>query len=198
MIARDSRRRLLAALVLLLPLALGCPEDFSEPTEVAEDLGKWMTSIKKWEPEEKKVFDTIGTVGKSQFVEDEYVSRSLKELLPVVREHIRRMQAFQPKTDEMGKIVRLYRKGWEDLELSFHAIIVAAEAKDYIRLAKAREQMEFARGEVLGAYAELDALLETTDVQLRQLRRREQQRKEAAEAEAKPTAAEPSAAEPSS
>jgi len=187
--------RLLAALVLLIPLAIGCPQDFSEPTEIADDLAGWMTSIKKWEPDEKKVFDTIGTVGKAQFVEDDYTSRSLKEVLPIVRAHIRDMQAFQPKTEEMGKIVRLYRKGWEDLELSFHAIISAAEAKDYIRLAKARDQMEFARGEVLGAYAELDALLENNDVQLRQLRRREQQKKEAEAAAAKGAADAP-AAEP--
>lgn len=189
-----DRRRLLA-LALWLPLAIACPREFSEPIDIAEDLTTWMKSIKEWEPDEKKVFDTIGTVGKAQFVEDDYTSRSLKEVLPVVRAHIRRMQAFQPKTEEMGNVVRLYRKGWEDLELSFHAIINAAEAKDYVRLAKARQQMEFARGEVLGAYAELDAVLEMNDVQLRQIRRREQQKKETEGAGA---AAEPNAAEPSS
>lgn len=167
-------RRKILALCLLAPLALACPAEQAPPREVAADLGRWMAAIKEWEPEQKQVFTAIGKITQSQYVEDEYVARMLKETLPILRSHNRKVAAFEPKTKELEPVARQFRKGWDDLELSFHAVIVAAEAKDYAKLAKARSQMEYARGEILGSFAALDELLELNDMQVRMLRRKEE------------------------
>ena len=167
-------RREILLLCLLGPFALGCPAEQAPPREVAADLGRWMAAINEWDAEEKEVFTAIGKVNQSQYVEDDYVARTLKEALPTVRAHNRKVAAFEAKTKELEPVVRQFRKGWDDLELSFHAVIVAAEAKDYSRLAKARSQMEYARGEILGSFAALDELLELNDMQVRMLRRKEE------------------------
>ena len=169
--------RLLAAIVALV-FAVGCPREAAPPESVAKDLAGWMRKVKEWEPEEKKIFESISQVTRSQYVKDDFVARTLKDALPLVRDHIRRTADYKPETSDLEPVVRQYREGWKDMELSFHAIIAAAEAKDYIQLAKAKNQMEYARGEVLGSYATLDELLELNDVQLRALREREQEREQ--------------------
>jgi hypothetical protein len=166
--------RALLAVVAALLFAAACFREPAEPEAMAKDLAGWMKQVKEWEPEEKRVFQAIAEVTRSQYVQDDFVARTLKDALPVVREHIRRIADYRPATAELEPVVRQYRDGWKDLELSFHAIIAAAEAKDYIRLAKAKAQMEFARGEVLGSYASFDELLEANDVQLRALRERDE------------------------
>jgi hypothetical protein len=167
-------RRAILFLGLFVPFALGCPSEQAPPREVAADLGRWMAAIKQWDAEEKEVFTAIGKINQSQFVEDEYVARTLKETLPTLRSHNRKVAEFKAETKELEPVVRQFRKGWDDLELAFHAVIVAAQAKDYARLAKARSQMEYARGEILGSFAALDELLELNDMQVRMLRRKEE------------------------
>jgi hypothetical protein len=174
MISRMIFRREILVLGLLVPFALGCPAEQAPPREVAADLGRWMAAIQQWDAEEKEVFTAIGKINQSQYVEDEYVARTLKETLPIVRTHNRKVAEFKAETKELEPVVRQFRKGWEDLELAFHAVIVAAQAKDYARLAKARSQMEYARGEILGSFAALDELLELNDMQVRMLRRKEE------------------------
>lgn len=164
---------LVASLALIF--AVGCPREAAPPESVAKDLGSWMRKVKEWEPQEKQIFAAISQVTRSQYVQDDFVARTLKDALPMVRDHIRQSGEYKPETSELEPIVRQYREGWKDMELSFHAIIAAVEAKDYIQLAKAKNQMEYARGEVLGSYATLDELLELNDVQLRALGEREQQ-----------------------
>ena len=170
------RRAIVGA--VMLGLAAACFREPAEPEALAKDLASWMKQVKEWEPEEKRVFQAIAEVTRSQYVHDDFVARTLKDSLPAVRDHIRRIADYRPATAEMEPVVRQYREGWKDLELSFHAIVAAAEAKDYLRLAKAKSQMEYARGEVLGSYASFDELLEANDVQLRALREREKMRGE--------------------
>ncbi|MGH7803002.1 MAG: hypothetical protein ACREQJ_01535 [Candidatus Binatia bacterium] len=168
-------RRGFASVALLFAMfAAGCPREAAPPESLARDLASWMHKVKEWEPQEKQIFGAISEVTKSQYVKDDFVARTLKDTLPIVREHLRKTADYQPETSELEPVVRQYRQGWKDMELAFHAIIAAAEAKDYIQLAKAKNQMEFARGEVLGAYASFDELLELNDVQLRALREREE------------------------
>ena len=166
------------ALLGALLFATACPREIAPPETMAKDLAAWMHKVKDWEPDEKKIFAAISSVTKSQYVQDEFVARTLKDTLPIVREHIRRTAEYKPETRELEPVIAQYRAGWKDMELSFHAIIAAVEAKDYLRLAKAKGQMEFARGEVLGSYAQLDELLEFNDVQMRAVRERDELRRE--------------------
>jgi hypothetical protein len=153
-------------LALLLPLSIivaSCTPKRGTSHEIAADLHNYSAELQKWEPEEKQIFQAIDDVDESQYVDDEFVVRTLKSALPTLDEHIREVAAYQPATSELVGLHGHYREGWEKLRAAINATISAESKKDYIALAKAKSQMTAARAILLKTFATMEALMEEND-----------------------------------
>jgi hypothetical protein len=165
-------RRTLALLAVPLVLALaGCMPKRGSSQEVVTDLHNYTVEMQKWEAKEKSIFQAIDDVEDSQYVDDEFVARTLKSALPALDEHIREVAAYQPATAELGQLHEVYRKGWEELRGALDSMIVAENKKDYIALAKGKSQMKAARNQLMRAFAGMDALMEENDEALKGMRK---------------------------
>ena len=154
------------ALVVLLSLSVivaSCMRQRGASPEVASDLHNYSTELLKWEPKEQEIFQAIDDVEQSEYVDDEFVVRTLKGTLPALDEHVREVAAYQPATSQLGGLHGHYRKGWEDLRAAVDSMISAESKKDYIALSRAKGQMTAARGTLLKAFASMNALMEEND-----------------------------------
>ena len=159
----------LASLVALGIAASGCTPHRGSSQDVARDLHNYTTELQKWEPKEKAIFQAIDDVEDSQYVDDDFVLRTLKGALPTLAEHIREVAGYRPSTAELGSLHEHYKKGWEDLRGALDAMIAAESKKDYVSLAKGKAQMVAARNTLLKAFAGMDALMEENDEALKNL-----------------------------
>lgn len=157
-------KALLRILLLSLFAALAaCAPKRGTSQEVAADLHNYTVEMEKWEPKEKTIFQAIDDVDESQYVDDDFVLRTLKGALPALDEHLREVTVYRPLTPELSQLHEHYRKGWEDLRGALDAVITAENKKDYIALAKGKRQMQEARARLLKAVAGMDALMEEND-----------------------------------
>jgi hypothetical protein len=168
------KKRATLWLILLIVLgvaATGCTPRRGSSNEVATDLHNYTAELQKWEPKEKAIFEAIDGVEESQYVDDDFVLRTLKGTLPTLDEHIREVAAYRPSTTELVSLHDQYRKGWEDLRGALNGMIAAESKKDYLSLAKGKAQMVAARALLLKAFAGMDALMEENDEALKNLRK---------------------------
>lgn len=167
-----NARQTLAILVpFLLLTAAACVPHRGPSQEVTTDLHNYTVELQKWEEKEKAIFQALDDVEQSQYVDDDFVARTLKGALPTLDEHIREVAAYRPATAELGGLHDHYRKGWEDLRAAFDAMIAAEMKKDYVALAKAKNQMMAARGVLLKSVASMNALMEENDEALKNPRK---------------------------
>ncbi len=163
-------RALLSLLIAPLILAVAsCVPHRGSSQEVVTDLHNYSAELQKWEEKEKAIFQAIDDVEESQYVDDDFVLRTLKGALPTLDEHIREVSAYRPLTPELGDLHNHYRKGWEDLRSALDSMIGAESKKDYVALAKGKSQLKAARGLLLKAIASMDALMEENDEALKNL-----------------------------
>ncbi|HSD11327.1 MAG TPA: hypothetical protein VLF14_10095 [Candidatus Binatia bacterium] len=165
--------RTLPALLIgpLLLAVASCVPHRGSSQEVATDLHNYSVELQKWEEKEKSIFQAIDDVEESQYVDDDFVLRTLKGALPTLDEHIREVATYRPVTAELGDLHSHYREGWENLRSAFDSMIAAVAKKDYVALAKGKSQMKAARGLLLKAFASMDALMEENDEALKNLRK---------------------------
>jgi hypothetical protein len=167
--------RLLAPVLLPLALLLGAcePKGPATSTELASDLRAYLKQLEAWEGIEKDVFGTLAEVERTYYVDDDFVIRRFRAALPKVRTHIGELEQYRPGTEDVQILHERYVQGWRDLEGGFRAVIAAMEAKDYVRLASAKNEVEGGRRKMLGAFRELDGLLAEVEPELKKLRRQE-------------------------
>lgn len=158
-------------LIAALALAVACVRQDASPRAVVADLKEYVATLRKWEPHETVVLRAISDVERSQYVDDDFVARTLREAIPEAERHVRALGEYRPKTRELSEVHERYRHGWEDLKGSLGAMVAAVEIKDYIALARAKSQMQTARGGVLKALQILDALLEENEQELQELKK---------------------------
>jgi len=151
----------------LLSALAACVQHRGSSQEVATDLHNYTVELQKWEEKEKAIFQSIDNVEESQYVDDDFVTRTLKGTLPMLDEHIREVSAYRPATAELGDLHNHYRKGWEDLRAAIDSMIGAVSKKDYVALAKGKSQLKAARGLLLKSFASMDALMEENDEMLK-------------------------------
>jgi hypothetical protein len=72
---------------------------------------------------------------------------------------------------DVQQLQQKYLQGWKDLESSMGDVVGSLQRKDYVALAKAKNQLETAQAEVFTSYAMLDDLLEMHDESLKSLRK---------------------------
>ncbi len=155
---------LLPILFFAPPIALAaCISKRGASQEIATDLHQYTAEMQKWEPKEKAIFQTIDDVEESQYVDDEFVLRTLKGTLPALDEHVREVTAYRPSTPELSRLHDHYGNGWEDLRGALDVMIAAENEKDYLALARGRGQMREARAKLLQTFAGMDALMEEND-----------------------------------
>ena len=157
----------LVSIAALSILAASCMRHRGTSQEVATDLHNYTVEMEKWEPKEKVIFQAIDDVDESQYVDDEFVVRTLKGVLPGLDEHIREVAAYRPVTTELGQLHEHYRKGWEDLRAALDAMVAAESRKDYVALSKGKAQVVAARALLLRAFSRMNALMEENDETLK-------------------------------
>jgi len=166
-----TRARLSLLIAPLILAVASCIPHRGSSQEVVTDLHNYSAELQKWEEKEKAIFQAIDDVEESQYVDDDFVLRTLKGALPTLDEHIREVSAYRPLTPELGDLHTHYRKGWEDLRAALDSMIGAESKKDYVVLAKGKSQLKAARGLLLKAIASMDALMEENDEALKNLRK---------------------------
>jgi hypothetical protein len=164
-----KRPTLLASLILSALCTAACTQRRGTSNEIATDLHNYTAELQKWEPKEKAVFQAVDDVEESQYVDDDFVVRTLKGALPTLDEHIREVAGYRPATPELIDLHDHYRKGWEDLRGALDTIIGAESKKDYMALAKGKARMVAARNLLLKAFSSMDALMEENDEALKNL-----------------------------
>jgi len=161
-----------SAALLLLPLLLAaCTPRGGLSREVAADLDNYTNELRKWEPKEQAIFQAIDDVEESQYLDDDFVVRTLKGALPELDQHIVEVAAYRPATAELVDLHQHYRKGWEDLRTALDAMIAAQSKKDYAALSKGKARMMAARNLLLKAVSAMDGLMEENDEAVKNLRK---------------------------
>jgi hypothetical protein len=156
-------------LLASLSALASCTPHRGSSQEVATDLHNYTVELQKWEPKEKAIFQALDDVEESQYVDDEFVLRTLKSALPTLDDHIKEVAAYRPGTSDVVIPHDKYRKGWEDLRVALDAMIAAVGRKDYIALAKGKTQVAQARNLLLKAITVMDGLMEENDEALKNL-----------------------------
>jgi hypothetical protein len=155
------------ALLLMLP---ACTPNHATSQELARDLQSYSAEMLKWEPSEKKVFDALDGVSDSQYVDDEFVLRSLKSAMPEIDTHLREVTAYRPMTPELSSLHERYRKGWENLRVGVDKMAGSIAKKDYIALAKGKSEMENARTLLLQTFAGMNSLMEENEAVMKSMK----------------------------
>ena len=168
--SKPTASTFIVAVALAIALA-GCMPRGGNSQEVATDLHNYTVEMQKWEEKEKTVFQAIDDVEQSQYVDDEFVARTLKSALPALDDHVREVAAFRPATPQLAQLHDHYKKGWEDLRVALDVMITAETKKDYISLAKGKNQMNSARSTLMRAFAGMDALMQENDEALKNMRK---------------------------
>lgn len=157
--------RPLLTILLLPPLIVlaACTPQRGTSQEITADLQSYSAEMQRWEPKETSIFQAIDDVEESEYVDDDFVLRTLKGALPALDEHVREVSAYRPLTPDLSRLHEHYRKGWEDLRGALDVMIAAETKKDYIELAKGKARMKEARATLLQAFAGMDALMEENE-----------------------------------
>ena len=163
--------RAIFAAVSISFVAAACMPQGPNSQEIATDLKNYTQELQKWEPKEKTIFQAIDDVEQSQYVDDDFVARTLKSALPTLQDHVREVAAFRPATAQLGQLHDHYKKGWEDLQVALDAMIAAETKKDYIGLAKGKNQLNTARNILMQAFAGMDALMQENDEAMKNMRK---------------------------
>ena len=162
-----------AALAAACALAAGCQ---SEPPatarDVAVDLRDYVRELRRWEPIEKEVFGALIDVERTYYVDDDFVARRFRSAVPKIEQHVNELETYRPATPDLQAVHERYVHGWEEMGDGFEAVIAAVEAKDYLRLASAKNQVQAGRKKILAAFEELDYLIADTEPELKKLRRK--------------------------
>jgi hypothetical protein len=125
-----KRGALLSLLIgSLLVAVVSCVSHRGSSQEVAIDLHNYSVELQKWEEKEKAIFQAVDDVEESQYVDDDFVLRTLKGALPTLDAHIREVAAYRPATAELGDLHNHYRQGWENLRSAFDSMIAAVAKK---------------------------------------------------------------------
>jgi hypothetical protein len=150
---------------------LGCSEKPSPTSkDLAQDLQAYLQQLQAWETLENEVFQALLDVERTYYVDDDFVIRRFKAALPKIVQHIGELSAVRPGTAEVRAIHEQYLEGWRDFEAGFQAVVAAMEAKDYIRLASAKNAVEGGRRKILAAAGRLEELVSDVGPELKELR----------------------------
>ena len=168
---KNAMNRLAIAALSLALVVGGCMRHGASSQEIASDLQNYSIELQKWEPKEKDIFQAIDDVEESRYVDDEFVARTLKGVLPALDDHIREVAAYRPTTPELASLHEHYRKGWEELRAGIDTMIAAEGKKDYIQLAKGKSQMNNGRSTLMRAFASMDALMQDNDEAMKSMRK---------------------------
>jgi hypothetical protein len=162
---RSTRKaRLLYYFCLCLPLSLqfACRP---KTVNVREDLLQYIDNARRWTAAEEPINNAIATVRRDQFVHDDLISETLKPAISVTRDYVQQLEQYHPKAPALVNVHQEYIEAWRAHYLAMAAIIDSVEKKDYVQLAKAKNDLLEAERSVSDALADLARLLREAGIQ---------------------------------
>lgn len=134
----------------------------SRTTNIKDDLQKYLEHAKQWTAAEEQINNAVAVVRRDEFVHDDLITATLKPIIAVSREHVHVLEQYHPQTPPLVNVHQEYIEAWRSLSLAITAIVDAAAKKDYIQLAKAKNDLLEAQQSVSGALSDLARLLRET------------------------------------
>lgn len=154
LMVRWSRALTMAAAVSLL-LTAAC-----NPTAPATraDLKLYLQHANDWAPVEAETARTIARILATQFVDEAEVRRQITADQPRVADHLARIQAIHPTSDEVREIHRQYVENWVGLTEGYRAILRGLDGGQASDLAAGRRSLEAWREGIVATARQLRQL----------------------------------------
>jgi hypothetical protein len=148
-------RALTAAVAVSLLLTAGC-----NPTAPATraDLKLYLQHTNDWAPVEAETARTIARILATQFVDEAEVRRQITADQPRVAEHLARIRAIHPASDEVQEIHRQYVETWTTLTEGYSAILRGLDGGQASDLAAGRRSLEAWRDGIVATARQLRQL----------------------------------------
>jgi len=146
----------------LLSLSLFCGLQFScqsRTTNIKDDLQQYLAQAKQWTAAEEQLNDAVATVRRDEFVHDDLVTETLKPMVSVSRNHVNVLEQYHPQTPPLTNVHEEYVAAWRSFSIALSLIVDAVAKKDYVLLAKAKNDLQEAQQSVASALADLAHLL---------------------------------------
>jgi hypothetical protein len=136
-----------------------------QPSNLKDDLTKYIDSARLWAATEAQINNAISTVRRDQFVHDDFVTETLKPAVGIAREYVQQLEQYQPKAPPLINVHQEYVEAWRAHYFAMAAVVDAVEKKDYVQLAKANNDLLEAQRSVSDALADLARLLREAGMQ---------------------------------
>ena len=147
---------LLAALCCVLLSA--CPS--SQEYSIQDDIQHYLEKKQDWLTTENQMNAAIEIVRRDHFVHDDLTINVLTPFIVLSQEHIRQLEAYQPKTPPVLNIHQQYIEGWRAQQFAIAAAVDAAERQDYVQLSSANNDLFQAQQVIVNTNASLNQLAE--------------------------------------
>lgn len=141
--------------ILLLVVAAAC-----NPTTAATraDLELYLKRANDWAPVEAETARTVARILATQFVDEAEVRRQIIADQPRVAEHLARIEAVQPTSEEVREIHRGYVDTWQRLARGYEAVLRGLDKGQVPDLAAGRASLEAWREGIVATARQLRRL----------------------------------------
>jgi len=129
-----------APLAVASVLVVGC-KTTPPPQEVAADVAAYVDRMRSWAPVEGETGRSIERILGTQFVEESTVLHELDDGIPRADAHLRRIEAFTPRTPAVQAVHQRYLHAWNTLREGFQSIRDGLLESDGRALATGREAL---------------------------------------------------------
>jgi hypothetical protein len=130
-----------AVSTLLLAASLTGCRTAAPPQEVATDVAAYLDRVSFWSPIEGETGRSIERILATQFVEESAVLHELDECIPRTAAHLRRIQAYQPRTSPLQAVHEKYLLAWTTLDQGFAQLQDGIRRAEGSALAEGREAL---------------------------------------------------------
>jgi hypothetical protein len=127
---------------------------------VTDDLKQYLQEARSWVAAEAQINSAITRVREDQFVHEDLVIETFRPVIQVAEDHVLRLEGYEPYTPQLSTAHQQYIKAWRAHPLALSTVVEAAEKKNYVQLAAARDQLLAAQSAVRDALGGLAMLMD--------------------------------------
>jgi hypothetical protein len=154
-----------SCLCLYLYLLCLLPACRPSTVDLKEDLTKYLDTARRWTATEAEINNAVSVVRQDQFVHDDLTTETLRPVVGVARDYVQQLERYQPQAPALVNVHSEYIEAWRAHYLAMAAVVDAVEKKDYIQLAKAKDDLLEAQRSIVGALTTLSQLLREAGLQ---------------------------------
>ena len=147
--------------LVVLAIALACR---TPSGDVRADTERYVGQMSGWAPIEGETARALERILRSQFVDEAEVRRQIEESRPRILAHVAQLKKYQPQSEPVRRIHRLYVSAWEALLGGYDAIEVGFSSGDHKKLARGRESIAIWRDTMVDVARRLRELREDVGV----------------------------------